>query len=453
MAGSKGLWIAVGGGPHADKISASIHYNGQFTTTVPKSEVRPRVAELVIVSMQGTDADYLGISQAGRLVAVDQTTTVISSLVELSSMTSERIKEKLPSRLARRFEPPTKGVYRVSPRLWSEVLKVVSSTPGTHKRVQELRQAVAEPARPQRRTEGGLEVFERDAIASALQVWGGPSFRKRILREAAVSGVEPTAPFLKRLEKVSVREDPQISHDQITFPGMEVAQASAVGSVLLLRGDGDYLTILNCNRQPLEQTLGVDLIYYNHRFDSFVLVQYKRMTEGEHGPEYRPQNNRNHQRELNRMIMTDRMLEARAKPRDRRTATYRLSRRPFFLKLCESKAKVALDAGMVSGMYIPLELWRRLLKSPAVRGPRGGITVTCVNSRKLTNGQFTNLLRNGWIGSAAGESKELSRIIESVLAAGRMLVLAATIKGPRSDDFRRDDWGRFAAEDDPSAAI
>jgi len=76
-----------------------------------------------------------------------------------------------------------------------------------------------------------------------------------------------------------------------------------------------------------------------------------------------------------------------------------------------------------------------------------------VNSRKLTNGQFTNLLRNGWIGSAAGESKELSRIIESVLAAGRMLVLAATIKGPRSDDFRRDDWGRFAAEDDPSAAI
>jgi hypothetical protein len=47
----------------------------------------------------------------------------------------------------------------------------------------------------------------------------------------------------------------------------------------------------------------------------------------------------------------------------------------------------------------------------------------------------------------------LSRIIEAVLGAGRMLVLAATSKGPRYEDFRRDDWGRFAAEEDASAAV
>lgn len=88
-----------------------------------------------------------------------------------------------------------------------------------------------------------------------------------------------------------------------------------------------------------------------------------------------------------------------------------------------------------------------------MRGPKGGITVTWENARRLTNGEFTNLLRNGWIGSAAGESTELSRIIEEVLAAGRMLVFAATTKGPPSEDFRRDDWGRFAADDDPAAAI
>jgi hypothetical protein len=452
MAGSKGLWIAVGGGSHADKIAASIYYNGQFTTTVPKSQVRPRVAELVVVSMEGTDANYIGISQVGRLVAVDQSTLAISNLVELKSMTSERIKRKLTPRLARRFDPPPNGVYRVSLRLWNEILKVVSGSPKTRRRVRELQQAVADAQRPNRRIEGGLEVFERDAIASALQVFGGPTFRKRILRDAAAGGAAPNAPFLSRLETVAVREDPQISHDQITFPGMEVAHASAVGSVEL-RGNGEYLTILNCNRQPLEQTLGVDLIYYSHRYDSFVLVQYKRMTEGERGPEYRPQNDRNHQKELARMVTADKLLRALPRPRDGGARTYRLSGRPFFLKLCEAKAKVALDAGMVSGMYIPLELWRLVLKSPAVRGPKGGITVTWENSRRLTNGEFTNLLRNGWIGSAAGESKELSRIIEDVLAAGRMLVLAATSKGPRFEDFRRDDWGRFAAEDDPSAAI
>lgn len=446
------MWIAVGGGTHADKVDASIYYNGQFTTTVPKSQVSPRTAELVIVSIQGTGADYIGISQAGRLVAVDQTTIAISNLVELKSMTIERITRKLPPRLARRFVPPTNGVYRVSPRLWSEILKIVSSAPNTRRRVRELRQAVAEAERPKRRIEGGLEVFERDAIASSLQVFGGSTFRKRILREAGVGGVGPNAPFLRRLETVAVREDAQINHDQITFPGMEVAYASAVGSVLL-RGNGQYLTILNCNRQPLEQTLGVDLIYYNHRFDSFVLVQYKRMTEGDHGAEYRPQNDHNHQKELARMVTADKLLRALPKPRDGGTKTYRLSGRPFFLKLCEAKAKVALDAGMVSGMYIPLELWRLLLKSPVVRGPKGGVALRWENSRRLTNGEFTNLLRNGWIGSAAGESKELSRIIEQVLAGGRMLVLAATSRGPRYEDFRRDDWGRFAAEDDSSAAI
>jgi len=54
---------------------------------------------------------------------------------------------------------------------------------------------------------------------------------------------------------------------------MRVARRDIVGSVVLHDHD-EYLTILNCNRQPLEATLGVDLIYYNHRFDSFLLVQY-----------------------------------------------------------------------------------------------------------------------------------------------------------------------------------
>jgi len=133
--------------------------------------------------MQGTDADYIGISQVGRLVAVDQSTIAISNLVELKSMTNERIKEKLPPRLARRFEPPANGVYRVFPRLWNGILKIAASSPKTRRRVREQQQAVAEAGRPNRRIEGGLEVFARNAIASALEVFGGLDFEKEYCKK------------------------------------------------------------------------------------------------------------------------------------------------------------------------------------------------------------------------------------------------------------------------------
>jgi hypothetical protein len=234
---------------------------------------------------------------------------------------------------------------------------------------------------------------------------------------------------------------------------MEVARRYQIGA-LTLRDRSEYLTILNCNRQPLEQTLGVDLIYFSHHFDSFVLVQYKRMTEGKIGPVYRPHQDKSHAQELDRMIRADKILEALLTSGNSGTDAFRLSGGAFYVKLCESKAKAAIDAGMVSGMYVPLGLWRRLLKSSSVHGPHGGIRITWDNcTRQLSNSEFTNLLRHGWIGSAAGRSKLLADIIEKVLGNGRMLVFAPTSAAPPSKDLRRDSLGRFAAFDNPDAAI
>jgi hypothetical protein len=220
----------------------------------------------------------------------------------------------------------------------------------------------------------------------------------------------------------------------------------------------EYLTILNCNRQPLERTLGVDMIYYNHRFDSFVLVQYKRMKVRSYGegyrPEYRPDSDKSHESELQRMTRADEMLRSLPKRASSEVDMFRLLGRPFYVKLCEAKVKAPLDAGMTPGMYVPLGLWHRLLKSPVVSGSRGGRIITWENcTRRLNNSEFTNLLRQGWIGSAAGQSLALREIIEGVLGSNRMLVLAATSAGRVSREIRRDDLGRFAAEDDPVGAI
>ena len=73
--------------------------------------------------------------------------------------------------------------------------------------------------------------------------------------------------------------------------------------------------------------------------------------------------------------------------------------------------------------------------------------------RRFNNGEFTSLLREGWIGSEVGASQALSKIIEEVLGSGRMLVLAATSEGLARRDLRRDGLGRFAANDDPAGAM
>jgi hypothetical protein len=455
MAQPHGLWLAIGGGSHAEDIARSIATQAQFSITVTVREIRPRRAELVVVSLKDTTADYIGVSQGGRRVATGQMTLVVSRLVPLPRITDEEIRKALPGRLARRFTPPTRGQYRPSPRLWEELLKIFSSGgPEVATEIRELGRIAQEGRDSWGSFHGGLEIFERDAVASALEAWRGAPFRKRMLRSIAPAEEVPVAPFLAQLRGTSVREDPQINHDHTTFPGMEVAGRHQIGSVVLRQGN-EYLTILNCNRQPLEETLGVDLIYYSHRFDSFVLVQYKRMRRNHEGEaEYRPHADSNHAKEVTRMVET--MKELRKIPDSGKSdvRAYRLSSGPFYVKLCEPKLKSALDAGMVSGMYVPLKLWHRLLKSDRVRTQRGAVRITWDNcTRRFSNSEFTNLLRHGWIGSAAGRSQHLSEIVEQVLAEGKMLVFAATTGGPEPKDWRRDNYGRFAAEDDPAGSV
>jgi hypothetical protein len=278
-----GLWIDLGGGSLGQAVEASIDRDEQFTTTVSARDLKPKAAELAIISVDGASADYFGISQRGRRVATGQTTIAVSNIVPLDALKIPDIRRRLPKRFTKRFDPPAAGVSRLGPKLWNEVLSIIiTQRPRVTSKVRDLTTAIESLRSASPRDVGELEIFERDAVASALQAWGGPSFRKRILRRVAPTGISPVAPFLSRLASVAVREDPQIAHDQTTFPGMDVARRDIVGSVVLHDRD-EYLTIVNCNRQPLEETLGIDLIYNNHRFDSFVLVQYKRLTRGRAG--------------------------------------------------------------------------------------------------------------------------------------------------------------------------
>lgn len=458
MPAKEGLWISVGGEEKAEQVERAIEDGGRFTAAA-STLLSLRKAELCLVSFTGEKVEYIGISQVGPRIATGQKRISVSRLVDLGGISLQSIRDRLPKRFRSAIADVMTESRRISPRLWENMLQtVVALYPSAAEGLKSLKKLVVQFNSVTGRQDGGLEIFERDAIASVLQAWGGTKYRKRVLRTAAPASDDTAAPFLTRLRDVSVtmREDPQIANDAATFPGMEVAMRYQVGAVELENDSGERLTIMNCNRQPLEQALGVDLIYYNHNFDSFIFVQYKRMvppTSGFGKAVYRPEGDSNYAKEVERIKAIQELVTGAAPPDSKEVGSYRLSSHPFYFKLCEARLKSALDEGMVSGMYLPIELWDRFIGSAAARGKLGGLAVGWDNCpRHFNNSEFTGMLRRGWIGSAPGESKILDKLIGKVLEGDRMLILAFTTSAEGREDYLRDQFGRFASEDDPSAS-
>jgi len=177
------------------------------------------------------------------------------------------------------------------------------------------------------------------------------------------------------------------------------------------------------NHLPLEEQTGADLIYHNETFNSFVLVQYKSMSDGPKGPEFRWQENDQLATEIARMDNIT--AEFGALPEDLSTGGFRLHNNPFFLKLCRRTVFNPDDKGLFPGMYLPLGLWKCLSCSPTTLGPHGGRVLRYDNvERKLTNTEFVSLVSNAWVGTTAPQSSVLEKVIKEVIQHGRTVTLA-----------------------------
>jgi hypothetical protein len=117
--------------------------------------------------------------------------------------------------------------------------------------------------------------FERDAAAVSMEVFRGARTRQRYLGASPVSS---DAPFIRALERsgAEILEDRMIDHDFSSFPGAKAIARHMVGAARI-RTQSGTLTIVNANRTGIESTLGVDLVYFHDVFNSFTMVQYKRL--------------------------------------------------------------------------------------------------------------------------------------------------------------------------------
>ena len=78
------------------------------------------------------------------------------------------------------------------------------------------------------------------------------------------------------------------------------------------------------------------------------------------------------------------------------------------------------------GIVTPIDHYERLRADPSCRGPNGGLRVSynALNGRYLRQGAFVDLIRSGYIGAHAQDTKMLKTLIDAVRLGGRPMVLA-----------------------------
>jgi hypothetical protein len=262
---------------------------------------------------------------------------------------------------------------------------------------------------------------EKDAVLLSLEIFG-VSARERLTELRPQTGFAPE-PFFRQLQSVELREDQIIQHDSHVFPGLEAALPDMIGTLRFANGD-EELTVFNANRAKLEETLGVDLIYYNHKYSSFVLVQYKRVKGNVDEWTYRVDDQFDSQ--LVKMKRFDRMQYPDAP--NVLLNSYRASAEMFFFKFCRSVFH-PFETGLSQGAYLPIGYLEQLLRSPGVISQQNTRSLTSRNiGRSWNSHQFVDLVREGWIGSSVGWSNSIKPLINACLEGRKSLIVALTQK-------------------------
>lgn len=248
---------------------------------------------------------------------------------------------------------------------------------------------------------------QEDAIASALKIFGirGEAIPEEVkLKKGTSSGLELIGSYLY--------EDNVIQADASHLPGFDMISRDLTGRAVFQKGD-ERLIIYTANKLPLEQMLGVDLIYINEPCRNIVMIQYKMLEKVAGGRDWQFRPDTQLQQEISRMQLPD----IKAPLND-----YRLHSNPFFLKF----VKREITDKTPQSFFLSLDHLCHILASPHARGPRGGLLLsyTSLGGIYLRESDMIGLIRSGYIGTHSHETAALTTIIHEAARGNKAIVLA-----------------------------
>lgn len=426
-----------------------------FSDALSTYDWKIRQLQIVLISFSGTTIDYICLATKGNQVATAKSRVEFYDLVRLESISVREIEQLLGENTKLQFMRSSSGRGGSIPeKTWDETISAIKKLrPNQVGEIDRITSLVT--IAKYRLTGEAAEIFlqEREALGAALDIFSGSNqLRKDVFRAWApnldevqdyndaeqIARLSPkpggSSFFLSGIPKRHIQEESAIQHDLFNLEN-EKASLHSMGVSTFKQGSRT-LEVVYANKNDLEKTLGVDLIYYNQEFHSFVLVQYKLMKDHneEEGYYYRPDNQL--KKEVDRM---NKFYERHGEIESIKThKEYRINSDGFFFKLVPNKGIQAASEQMISGMYLTRKYINFLLSDDGPKGKQGGTLISFNNSpRYVTNTEFVNFVNRGWVGSNCEQSEVLSDMIMSFLNSGQAVLVATEIdkanKSKKSD--------------------
>lgn len=388
--------------------------------------------------------DFLSLITRGKQVVTSKSRVEFSDLIDLQSIPFDVIAARLNTDVRRFFVRSSRGRGgRIPGKTWQELLEVIK----------EIRPKIADDI-DRLGTLGRFSGFhltgqaadillqQREAFGTSLDIFSGSNkLRKKVLggwapptenihdidEERAqgklVVSERKGLNFLSGIPSRFIQEESALQHDLTNWPGMKAAVMA--GWCSFTQGER-RLDVVYANKNDLEHTLGVDLIYYNEAYSSFVLVQQKLMKKEDSDSKFIYRPDAQLKKEVQRMVDFAQRYQNTYTLRDHEG--YRLNRDGFFVKLVPNRGLRPASGELIEGMYLPRDYIQFLLCDDGPKGPRNGKIITFENSpRYLTNTEFSQFVERGWIGTSGSQSSELEDLIATFLTTGKSLVFAREI--------------------------
>ncbi|WP_299391812.1 hypothetical protein [uncultured Desulfovibrio sp.] len=251
---------------------------------------------------------------------------------------------------------------------------------------------------------------QKNAIQVAIDAFGLRDKvipAKVVLKKNATSGLSLVGAY--------IYEDNVVHADASKLPGFKMISSDVTGRAEFQKGN-ERLVIYTANKLPLEQMLGVDLIYINETRGNIVMIQYKmleeRASEG-NGRDWLFRPDQQLYDEVARMKLPDFCGMVN---------DYRLNSNPFFFKF----VKRTIESDNHRSFIVSLEHLRQILYSSESKGPKGGIRLSCnaLDGTYLRENDIIGLIRSGYIGTHRAETESLKVLIKVAAEGNKAIILA-----------------------------